>query len=89
MCVNTKYHWTAQCISISRGNGFKTGLPAYISHFDNGPPSPEASTEYIHCLLLSCIIVLDHIVNSVCWSHARVNDPTSETPVSDGGLCIG
>ena len=29
------------------------------------------------------------IVNSVCWSHALVNGPTSKMPASDGGLCIG
>ena len=29
------------------------------------------------------------IVNSVCWSHALGNDPTSKRPASDGGLCIG
>ena len=40
-------------------------------------------------LLLSCIIVSDQIVNSVCWSHALVNGPTSKRPASDGGLCIG
>ena len=40
-------------------------------------------------LLLSCIIVSDQIVNSVCWSHALVNGPTSKMPASDGGLCIG
>ena len=28
--------------------------------------------------LLSCIIVSDQIVNSVCWSHALVNGPTSK-----------
>ena len=28
-----------------------------------------------------------HIVNSVCWSHALVNGPTSKRPASDGGLC--
>ena len=39
--------------------------------------------------LLSCIIVSDQIVNSVCWSHALVNGPTSKMPASDGGLCIG
>ena len=30
-----------------------------------------------------------HIVNSVCWSHALVNGPTSKRPASDGGLCSG
>ena len=40
-------------------------------------------------LLLSCIIVSDQIVNSVCWSHALVNGPTSKMPASDGGLYIG
>ena len=40
-------------------------------------------------LLLSCIIVSDQIVNSVCWSHALVNGPTSKMPASDGGLCSG
>ena len=29
------------------------------------------------------------IVNSVCWSHALVNGPTSKRPASDGGLCSG
>ena len=40
-------------------------------------------------LLLSCIIVSDQIVNSVCWSYALVNGPTSKMPASDGGLCSG
>ena len=40
-------------------------------------------------LLLPCIIVSDQIVNSVCWSHALVNGPTSKMPASDGGMCIG
>ena len=40
-------------------------------------------------LLLSCIIVSDQIVNSVCWSHAQVNGPTPKMPSSDGGLCSG
>ena len=31
----------------------------------------------------------DQIVNSVCWSHALVNGPTSKMPASDGGLCSG
>ena len=43
----------------------------------------------ISLLLLSCIIVSDQIVNSVCWSHALVNGPTSKMPASDGGLCSG
>ena len=30
-----------------------------------------------------------HIVNSVCWSHALVNGPTSKRPASDGGRCSG
>ena len=30
-----------------------------------------------------------YIVNSVCWSHALVNGPTSKRPSSDGGLCSG
>ena len=30
-----------------------------------------------------------YIVNSVCWSHALVNSPTSKRPASDGGLCSG
>ena len=30
-----------------------------------------------------------HIVNSVCWSHALANGPTSKRPASDGGLCSG
>ena len=30
-----------------------------------------------------------YIVNSVCWSHALVNGPTSKRPASDGGLCSG
>ena len=34
-------------------------------------------------------ISLYHIVNSVCWSHALVNGPTSKRPASDGGLCSG
>ena len=29
------------------------------------------------------------IVNSVCWSHALVNGPTSKMPASDGGRCSG
>ena len=29
------------------------------------------------------------IVNSVCWSHALVNGPTSKRPASDGGLYSG
>ena len=29
------------------------------------------------------------IANSVCWSHALVNGPTSKRPASDGGLCSG
>ena len=40
-------------------------------------------------LLLSCIILSDQIVNSVCWNHALVNGTTSKMPASDGGLCIG
>ena len=40
-------------------------------------------------LLLSCIIESNHIVNSVCWSHALVNGPSSKMPASDGGLCRG
>ena len=40
-------------------------------------------------LLLSCIIVSGQIVNSVCWSHALVNGPTSKMPASGGGLCSG
>ena len=30
-----------------------------------------------------------HIFNSVCWSHALVNGPTSKSPASDGGRCSG
>ena len=30
-----------------------------------------------------------HIVNSVCWSHALVNGPTSKRPASDDGRCGG
>ena len=30
-----------------------------------------------------------HIFNSVCWSHALVNGPTSKWPASDGGRCSG
>ena len=30
-----------------------------------------------------------HIFNSVCWSHALVNGPTSKRPASDGGRCSG
>ena len=30
-----------------------------------------------------------HIVNSVCWSHALVNGPTSNRQASDGGRCSG
>ena len=30
-----------------------------------------------------------HIFNSVCWSHALVNGPTSNRPASDGGRCSG
>ena len=29
------------------------------------------------------------IVNSVCWSHALVNGPTSKRPASGGGGCSG
>ena len=29
------------------------------------------------------------VFNSVCWSHALVNGPTSKRPASDGGLCSG
>ena len=28
-----------------------------------------------------------HIINSVCWSHALVNGPTSNRPASYGGRC--
>ena len=30
-----------------------------------------------------------HIINSVCWSHALVNGPTSTKPASHGGRCSG
>ena len=30
----------------------------------------------------------DQIVNSVCWSHALVNGPTSKMPASDGGQLL-
>ena len=30
-----------------------------------------------------------HIFNSVCWSHALVNGPTSKRPASDGGRYSG
>ena len=30
-----------------------------------------------------------HTINSVCWSHALVNGPTSKRPASDGGRCSG
>ena len=36
-----------------------------------------------------CRISSYYIVNSVCWSHALVNGPTSKRPASDGGLCSG
>ena len=29
----------------------------------------------------------NHIVNSVCCSHALVSGPTSKRPASDGGRC--
>ena len=29
------------------------------------------------------------IFNSVCWSHALVNGPTSKRPASDSGRCSG
>ena len=28
-----------------------------------------------------------HNINSVCWSHALFNDPTSKSPSSDYGVC--
>ena len=28
-----------------------------------------------------------HNINSVCWSHALFNDPTSKSPSSDDGVC--
>ena len=28
-------------------------------------------------------------INSLCWSHALVNGPTSKRPASDGGRCSG
>ena len=44
----------------------------------------------------SCLLVFffyrissSHIFNSVCWSHALVNGPTSKRPASDGGRCSG
>ena len=40
-------------------------------------------------VLLLSYISSSHIVNSVCWSLALVNGPTSKRPVSDGGRCSG
>ena len=46
---------------------------------------------WIHSSLSSSSFVYHRliIVNSVCWSHALVNGPTSKRPASDGGLCSG
>ena len=44
---------------------------------------PDAGSFFFFCISSS------HIVNSVCWSHALVNCPTSKRPASDGGLCSG
>ena len=53
-----------------------------------GPPQVKFEpSKYL--LLLSCIMVSSHIVNSVCWSHALVKGPTSKRPASDGGRCSG
>ena len=48
------------------------------------------------CGIIICIpcfffyrISSSHIFNSVCWSHALVNGPTSKRPASDGGRCSG
>ena len=41
---------------------------------------------------LTCFIFRissSHNINSVCWSHALVNGPTSKRPASDGGRCSG
>ena len=43
----------------------------------------------------SCVYIFffrissSYIVNSVCWSHALVNGPTSKRPASDGGRYSG
>ena len=42
-----------------------------------------------HVHILFFRISSSHIVNSVCWSHALVNGPTSKRPASDGGRCSG
>ena len=55
----------------------------------NGVKVTPPLKSYWILLLLSCIIVSDQIVNSVGWSHALVNGPTSKMPAYDGGLCIG
>ena len=44
---------------------------------------PDAGSLFFFCISSS------HIVNSVCWSHALVNAPTSKRPASDGGRCSG
>ena len=38
-------------------------------------------------LIFSSMLSSSHIVNSVCWGHALVNDPTSKRPASDRGQC--
>ena len=50
----------------------------------------------IHVLLQSGVLQLffrissSHIIiNSICWSHALANGPTSKRPASDGGRCSG
>ena len=41
------------------------------------------------CFIFFFRISSSHIFNSVCWSHALVNGPTSKRPASDGGICSG
>ena len=48
-----------------------------------------AGRSALHGLFFFYRISSSHIFNSVCWSHALVNGPTSKRPASDGGRCSG
>ena len=52
-----------------------------IDHTYNGKEDSLCSFFFFYRISSS------HIFNSVCWSHALVNGPTSKRPASDGGRC--
>ena len=49
----------------------------------------ERSATGMYPITTSSFVSSSHIFNSVCWSHALVNGPTSKRPASDGGRCSG